>query len=47
MNRRYLDSVGAIVGRVGTLGENLGTVGWTDGPFSSSVGRDAEKKKRR
>jgi hypothetical protein len=26
-------SVGAIVGRVGTLVETLGTVGWTDGPF--------------
>jgi hypothetical protein len=37
-------SVGAIVERVGTLGETLGTVGWTDNPFLSSVGRVAEEE---
>jgi hypothetical protein len=51
MNRWYLDSkVGGIVGRVGTLGETsetLGTVGWTDGPFSSRVGRVAEEEQWR
>jgi hypothetical protein len=29
-----LTSVGAIIGWVGTQGETLGTVGWTDSPFS-------------
>jgi hypothetical protein len=40
-------SVGAIVGRVGTLVETLGTVGWTDGPISRCVGRVAEEEQRR
>jgi hypothetical protein len=42
-----LASVGAIVRQVGTQGETLGTVGWTDGPFFSSVGRVAEEEQRR
>jgi hypothetical protein len=40
-------SVGAIVGRVRTLVETLGTVGWTDGPISRCVGRVAEEERRR
>jgi hypothetical protein len=40
-------SVGAIVGRVGTLVETLGIVGWTDGPFPSSVGWVAEEEQQR
>jgi hypothetical protein len=40
-------SVGAIVGRVGTLVETLGTVGWTDGPFPSSVRRVAKEGQQR
>jgi hypothetical protein len=40
-------SVGAIVGRVGSLGKTLGTVGWTDGPISRCVGRVAEEEQRR
>jgi hypothetical protein len=42
-----LTSVGAIVGRVGTQGETLGTVGWTDCPIFSSVGRVEEEEQRR
>jgi hypothetical protein len=42
-----LASVGAILGRVGTQGETLGTVGWTDDPFPSSVGRVAEEEQQR
>jgi hypothetical protein len=40
-------SVGAIVGRVGTLVETLGTVGWTDSLISRCVGRVAEEEQRR
>jgi hypothetical protein len=43
----YIASVGAIVGWVGTLVETLGTVGLTDGPLSSSVGRVAEEEQQR
>jgi hypothetical protein len=39
-----LASVGAIVGRVGTQGETLGTVGWTDDP--SLVESDELQRKR-
>jgi hypothetical protein len=42
-----IESVGAIVERVGILVETLGTVGWTDNPFSSSVGRVAEEEQQR
>jgi hypothetical protein len=40
-------SVAAIVGRVGTLVETLGTVGWTDGQISRCVGRVAEEEQWR
>jgi hypothetical protein len=40
-------SVGAIVGRVGSKGETLGTVGWTDDPLFSSIGQVAEEEQRR
>jgi hypothetical protein len=40
-------SVGAIVGRVGTLGKTLSTVGWTDDPFSISVRWVAEEGQQR
>jgi hypothetical protein len=40
-------SVGASVGRVGTQGETLGTIGWTDVPISSSVGQVAEEEQQR
>jgi hypothetical protein len=43
----HIASVGAIVGRVGSLGETLGTVGWTDGPFFRCVGQVAEEEQRR
>jgi hypothetical protein len=42
-----IESVGAIVGRVGAQGETLGTVGRTNGPFPSNVGRVAEEERRR
>jgi hypothetical protein len=38
-----LTRVGAIVGRVGTQGQTLGTVGWIDSLLFSSVGRVAEE----
>jgi hypothetical protein len=48
MNRQYnLANVGAIVGRVGTQGETLGTVGWTNGLIFSRVGRVAEEEQWR
>jgi hypothetical protein len=48
MNRRSLIyKRRSIVGRVGRQGETLGTVGWTDGPFSTCVGRVAEEEQGR
>jgi hypothetical protein len=40
-------SVSAIVRRVGTLVETLGTVGWTDSPIYRCVGRVAEEEQRK
>jgi hypothetical protein len=42
-----LASVGAIVRRVGTQGETLGTFRWTVGPIFSIFGRVAEEEQRR
>jgi hypothetical protein len=36
-----------MVERVGTLGKSQSTIGWTDGPVSSSVRRIAEMKSRK
>jgi hypothetical protein len=48
MNRRYLDSKRRCNGWTSWYTWwKPSTIGWTNGPFSSSVGRVAEKNKRR